>query len=314
MSRRLVQCVSVALAVLCGVSTTTEAGLIADRLRDRLASRGVHGQHSGRLSALRNRSATEKSGERVTLNGREVAIWRPSGTERHPLILFSHGFNGCNTQSTFLMEALAANGFLVAAPNHKDAKCGRAGFGRPEESFRNADAWTEKTYLDRRDDMDAVIQGLQENAEWNDQIDWHRIGLAGHSLGGYTVLALGGGWESWRMRGVKAVLAMSPYCKPFSEQHTLGDVFLPVMYQGGTRDIGITPSVRRPGGCYDQVPGPAIFVEFNGAGHLAWADRQATFHNSIVYYGVAFMDQYVKGDTSDDLSERLSDVSDLRMK
>lgn len=41
------------------------------------------------------------------------------------------------------------------------------------------------------------------------------MGLAGHSLGGYTVLGVGGGWPSWRLSGLKAILAMAPYALPF---------------------------------------------------------------------------------------------------
>src|SRR5687768_1799078 len=52
--------------------------------------------------------------------GRETVIWLPPGTDGpHPLVLFSHGAGGCNTQSAFLMRALAQDGMLVAAPNHK---------------------------------------------------------------------------------------------------------------------------------------------------------------------------------------------------
>lgn len=61
----------------------------------------------------------------IKLAGRDVALWKPSGPAPetgYPIIVFSHGFGGCNTQSTFLMEALAQAGYLVLAPNHKDAR------------------------------------------------------------------------------------------------------------------------------------------------------------------------------------------------
>src|SRR5271154_6050647 len=61
--------------------------------------------------------------------GRDVALWKP-GTAApaagYPLVVFSHGYGGCNTQSVFLMEALAKAGYLVLAPNHADAHCGSA--------------------------------------------------------------------------------------------------------------------------------------------------------------------------------------------
>src|SRR5207245_1241358 len=34
-----------------------------------------------------------------------------------PLVVFSHGFGGCGTQSVFFTEELARHGYIVAAPD-----------------------------------------------------------------------------------------------------------------------------------------------------------------------------------------------------
>ena len=73
--------------------------------------------------------AEESAKGHINISGRDVAIWRPAGSapaSGFPVVLFSHGFGGCNTQSVFLMEALARSGYFVLAPNHKDAHCGSA--------------------------------------------------------------------------------------------------------------------------------------------------------------------------------------------
>ena len=61
--------------------------------------------------------------ESATIGGVKVSVWRPPArrTAPAPLVVFSHGFGGSSTQSTFLMKALAGAGYLVVAPNHKDA-------------------------------------------------------------------------------------------------------------------------------------------------------------------------------------------------
>src|SRR5271170_4777599 len=88
--------------------------------------------------------AAADSAVHTTIAGRDVAIWKPAGTAPaagFPVVVFSHGFGGCNTQSVFLMEALANAGYLVVAPNHADARCGSArrerggGGWRPDEPF-----------------------------------------------------------------------------------------------------------------------------------------------------------------------------------
>ena len=237
--------------------------------------------------------------ERTTaLGGRTVVVWRPSGAEneRHPIIVFSHGFGGCATQSRFLTEALAERGYWVFAPNHKDARCGQGGgSARPEEPFGEPGKWSDGTFADRRDDVRAVLQAIAKESQYNGMVDLDRVGLVGHSLGGYTVVGLAGGWPSWKLPGVKAVLALSPYVEPFVVHHTLGGLAAPVMYQGGTLDFGITPSVRRPGGAYESSSSPKYFVELTRAGHLAWTNLRGDVHQRILDYSLPFLDHYVRG-------------------
>src|SRR6185369_13906011 len=104
-------------------------------------------------------------------------------------------------------------------------------------------AWSDATYKDRADDIRSLLSALKADPGWSKSIDWSKVSLAGHSLGGYTVLGLGGAWLKWKLPEVKAILALSPYCSPFVEKGNLGAITVPVMYQGGTRDFGITPTV-----------------------------------------------------------------------
>jgi pimeloyl-ACP methyl ester carboxylesterase len=265
---------------------------------------------------IKERSAEKPASKAGTIKlaGLDVAVWPAQNAKGPaPVILFSHGFNGCNTQSTFLMEALAQAGYTVFAPNHKDAACGN-GVSKAEESFRDAASWTDQTYRDRHNDMTGLVTALRGSPEWAPRLDWTRAGLAGHSLGGYTALGLDGGWASWKQTTFKAVLAMSPYCEPFVKSGSLGAVAAPVMYQGGTRDLGITPSVKKPQGCYDRTASQAFFVEFSGAGHFAWTDRQTETQELIVRYSLAFFDQFLNNKVSADLRTRAPGVSDLRWK
>ncbi len=249
----------------------------------------------------------------VDIAGRQVAMWKPSGPalrDGYPVILFSHGFTGCGTQSVFLTESLAQAGYFVLAPDHRDAACGPGHEGklfeklttmRSEEPFHSPGAWSEATYRDRGVDLEAILDTiLKEGSFQGVPIDSRRIGLAGHSLGGYTVLALAGAWPSWRDRRITAVLALSPYCAPFIKKGDLSHLDVPVMYQGGTRDIGITPYVRRPGGAYDLTSSPKYFIEFAGAGHFAWTNLNKSYQPVINDYALAFFDRYLKRETNPD--------------
>lgn len=247
----------------------------------------------------------------VDVAGRDVALWKPAGpppASGYPVVLFSHGFTGCNTQSVFLMQALAGAGYLVVAPNHKDASCGTAWRPgkllalRPQEPFVDASQWSDATYKDRDADVESVLDAvLGEPSFQGVPIDRERVGIAGHSLGGYTVLGLAGGWPTWKDGRIKAVLAFSPHCSPYLARGDLGHLNVPVMYQGGSLDLGETPVVKRAGGAYDLSSAPKYYVEFEGAGHLAWTDLNTRYQEVTDAYSVAFLDRYLKMTAPDPL-------------
>ena len=256
--------------------------------------------------------------ERVELAGMDVFVWSKDAADSaaQPVIIFSHGFHGCGTQSRFLMEAFAAAGYIVFAPNHRDATCsgGQARWtDRLETWFRPSGWWNESRFRDRADDVRRVLAAIRTDDRFRERADTSRLGLVGHSLGGYTVLGLAGAWPEWKTPGVKAVLALSPFSQPFVARKTLAGVSAPVMYQGGTWDTFNTPPLKEPSGAYEQSPEPKYLVEFDRAGHFAWTNMRQGFHDEIAAYGVAFMDHYVKGEPAAPiLMQALSNVELLR--
>ncbi len=224
-----------------------------------------------------------------------------------PLIVFSHGFGGSGQQTIFLTEELARAGYLVAAPNHADTglfMLASAKASPPE--FEKPRTWTDKKYLDRHADVRAVLAealgGGSGKSPFAGHVDAKAIGMAGHSLGGYTSLASAGAWESWLLPEVRAVLAMSPYAQPFLEGDRLARVKVPVMLQGGTADIPITaflPAV------YAKLTGAKYFLVLKGENHFAWTNfstmRQVTTDavrsgnvGLIAKYSVAFFDRHLR--------------------
>lgn len=295
----------------CSLQATTTAPA---NIRNSAPTTGPMPQLSAQKSELR---AEPRSGDDLKIGGLRITVWRPTSAGTHPMVVFSHGLHGSSRQSTFLMKALADHGYLVIAPNHKDALSfgtPNAGLTPPTQSFANAYRWSDATYRDRAEDIRGLIKALKSDPTWNQQIDWTKVALAGHSLGGYTVLGLAGGWKSWTMPEVKAVIALSPFCTPYTAGRLLTALAVPVMYQGGTLDFGITPSVRIKGGAYDQTPSPTVFIEFLRAGHFAWTDLNPEFQPEISSYCVAFLDRYLKGDQKADITNKLPHVAELRSK
>lgn len=103
------------------------------------------------------------------------------------LIILSHGNAGTEVGQTSLAEALARDGYLVAALRH------------PGDNWQDSSllARGAAPYLSERPQQASrVIDALLQSPDWRDRIAKDRqgplVGAIGHSAGGYTVLALAG--------------------------------------------------------------------------------------------------------------------------
>ena len=109
----------------------------------------------------------------------EYRVWTPvNGNEKHPLVLLSHGSGGEFSNHNWLIESLVENGYVVAAANHPFNTTGD-----------NTNAGIISVW-DRPADMSRLLDSVLADQTWS--IDENRIGAAGFSSGGYTVLALAG--------------------------------------------------------------------------------------------------------------------------
>jgi predicted dienelactone hydrolase len=271
-----------------------------------------------------------------TIAGMRVALWYPTVAEpsnytypgamegfvaygaapscaRVPLVVFSHGLGGCGTQSIYFTEELARHGYVVAAPDHNDTAFCTIDGGPgdplnliPQAPLNDPSKWSDATYADRRDDMEALIDTLVADPVFGAMIDANAIGAAGHSLGGYTVVGLAGGWASWKDYRVKAVLGLSPHVLPYLYYVTLPTLAVPVMYQGGDLDVGVTPFLEGPNGAYAVTPPPKYFPKLNDATHFAWTNSACGSAPTVREclgqidpwlvdaYAIAFFDRYLK--------------------
>lgn len=102
-----------------------------------------------------------------------VETWIPEGATSAPLVLYSHFSGGHRRAATFLCTHLASHGYLVAAMDHSEVAA------RDQLPTERA-ARIEAIIAARVPDIKLLMDHFGRNA----------VGLAGHSFGGWTVLAV----------------------------------------------------------------------------------------------------------------------------
>lgn len=106
-----------------------------------------------------------------------------STQQRYPLVLLSHGTGGAALQMMWLGSYLAAHGYIAVAVDHHGNSAAE-------------DRYTPQGFVlvwERTKDLSVVIDHLLADPQFGKRIDRQRIGAAGFSLGGYTVVSLAGG-------------------------------------------------------------------------------------------------------------------------
>lgn len=101
--------------------------------------------------------------------------------ETYPLVVFSHGTGGSADELDWLASAFAKHGYIVAGVNHP-------GNNALEPLTREGFV----LWWERATDLSEVLDAMLADKAFGPHIDPRRVGAAGFSLGGYTVLELAG--------------------------------------------------------------------------------------------------------------------------
>jgi len=188
----------------------------------------------------------------------QVANNAPPTDGQFGFIVISHGAGGLSLNHRDLAMALASRGYVVAAPTHPRGK---------DNDISGVGVW-----VGRPKQVSRVIDAVLGDAELGSHIQQERLGVVGHSNGGYTALVVAGAKpspaasiahcrqhpddtkfcsyggaaarEATRKVGdipdvrdprVRAIVLMAPNAAPFTDA-ALAQVTVPVRVYGAERD------------------------------------------------------------------------------
>jgi dienelactone hydrolase len=205
-------------------------------------------------------------------------IWQPEGeAAEFPLILFSHSSGGGRKQSALLCEHLSSHGYVVAAMDHSEVVAPelarKDGETTPEKTARG-EAWIANRVPDIRFLLDHLL-GSQTN------LDPARIGIVGHSFGGWTAVA------APEVEGrIGAVVALAPagssQPKPGILPAKLTFAWgrdVPTLYLAAEYDVAIPLSGLYE--LFERTPATRQLVILRRADHLHFMDHFAELHETV---------------------------------
>jgi len=243
----------------------------------------------------------------------------------YPLVVYSHGYGAGAYTGIYLAEYLASHGFVVAAPDHTDEftvmRIRGGGDRDMKEYFRSAiqlarsgKDFDREAYSYRPRDISLVIDEMlrlnRTESLFQGIIDEEAIGGMGHSLGGYTMLMVGG-IDEYHDSRITAMLLLSAGVFMFEDEE-YESITVPVMFMYGEKEGStvrdfINDKAADTQSAYENCHPPKFLLVIKGANHFSFG--QTVFQDMwpgmgaqegqkqadvICEYGLAFFERYVK--------------------
>jgi dienelactone hydrolase len=176
-------------------------------------------------------------------------LYVPAGNGPFPVVLHSHGLGGSRDGSTYILERVAAAGFVVVALQHSGSDTaimersdrrqarGRLGLASAlgaAAQERYGDVPFAVAQIDAMQTTPGPLRG---------RLDLSRIGMSGHSFGALSTLVAAGQTvprspgDQWRAPRLRAAIVYSPN-KPIAgdARAVLAPVAIPMLHFTGTAD------------------------------------------------------------------------------
>jgi len=208
----------------------------------------------------------------------------PAAHGLHPLVIFSHFSGGGRRTATYLTRHLASHGYAVAAMDHSEVVAPELG-PSPDEDPTDRASRIDAIMGSRVPDVQVALAALT-GPHRPDGLDGiglsaELIGVAGHSFGGWTALAV-----PEQEPRVRAVVALAPggSSRPLPGVLPLTLAFgwkhvVPVLILTGDCDVPVPLDGVQE--IYARAPEPKRMFVLHGADHQHFADDVEASHEAF---------------------------------
>jgi predicted dienelactone hydrolase len=168
-----------------------------------------------------------------------------------PLVVYSHGSGGIRFLDSNYTEALASNGYIVAAADHIG--------NTAVDQIAGSETSAEVTAFNRPNDITRVIDAFLDpenvgTVGFVANLNPGQIAVTGHSFGGFTSYAMASGYDNENGEFVAdervgAIIPLAPAAgETLLSNERLASIEVPTLVIGGTDDstTPIDPNVTRP--------------------------------------------------------------------
>lgn len=190
-----------------------------------------------------------------------TSLWYPQAEVPggSPLVIYSHGFMSNRDGGSYLAEALAARGYVVASADFPLSNGQAPGGPNPADVVNQPG---DVSFL-----IDSVLALTGDDKPFPGTVDSARIGVAGLSLGGLTS-TLAGYHPRWHDERIRAVVSIAGPAAMFTRRFFTTSA-APFLMIGGTEDAIVdfdTHAAIIP----DRAPQGTLLAIRNGS-HVAFA-------------------------------------------
>jgi predicted dienelactone hydrolase len=241
-----------------------------------------------------------------------VDIYSTRSHNEEPLVVISHGFGANRQFLRYLAVHLASHGVTVAAIEHPGSNVNAV--SKASDTANLAQLLPASEFINRPKDisflLDKLAQLNTQPGEFYGKFNTEKVTVIGHSLGGYTALALVGGevnLEDLRQfcknslnigespgdwlqcaaaslpnkrlhlqdERVKSAIALNPLVGNLFGKNGLTQVTKPVLILSGTED-SLTPALRHQIEPFIQLQGVKYLLTAIGGTHLSVGEPTST--------------------------------------